>query len=367
MDFLEDILFVIIKILWSVVKGIFEFFKEMFEVINNFCDWVRYVIITAFVVLGCVIYFSMSNNIENKEVNVHVDIDITDFGINCEKIIADFKADPLIYRQEVQNHIRKRFMMITPEQEKAIGEYVLKVLKERNIFLNNKKQQKRCDKILAKLKTVLPPDFAVQDQIYIIDSPTVNAFCYIGGKVFVYRGLLETVKDNDVLAFVIAHELGHAVARHGAEKLSKSILFSIPVDFILDEKDEPLWKILGTKITLDLVSFKYSRSMEFEADRLAVLFVKRAGFDAKKAIDFFGAFDQKEMKYWQELLSTHPADNKRIKEIEETTSEIQTNPKEPQWGGWKAKALEKSKVAAIKTYLTAQKLTQNEDEESKGE
>ena len=358
-DFWEIILKPIIGLIKVTFEGLWNLLTELYSTIKGAIYTTLTIAVLALGIWGYCYYNNGMDDESNANDDLVIDLDYTQFGIVESEIINNFKKDPLSYRTAVPNHIRKRFMMITPEQETAMGNHILQILKDRKVFWNNKKQQKRCNRILKKLKDTAPDLFQSVDEIYLLDKDFVNAFAYIGGKIFVTRGLLEHVEDDNILAFVIAHELGHTVARHSSEMISKTFLQKIPVNFILD-KDDSLLTVAGTYITLNLISLKYSRTMEFEADRLAVLFTTRAGFDAKKAIDFFADFDQQEMESWQELLSTHPPDKKRIAEIENTIKYLQNSTKEPNWGGLKALAIEKGKVEAIKLYMKSKAEKNNE-------
>ena len=170
------------------------------------------------------------------------------------------------------------------------------------------------------------------------------------GTIVVFRGLLKKFNDDE-LAWVIAHELAHGIAHHSAEMISKSMVQELAIDAFLD-KESGLFKIAGTYITAFIANLKYSRTQEHEADRLALVYMNKAGFDMKAAISVLKRFKNTagEKKLWKEMLSTHPHPEKRLKNINKSIVQLQKNP-DHCWGGIKDKLIEKAKVEAIEYYM----------------
>ena len=162
----------------------------------------------------------------------------------------------------------------------------------------------------------------------LIESPEQNAWCMPGGKVVVYSGLLPTTKDETGLAVVMGHEIAHAIAEHGSERMSQQLLVQMggtALSAALQQKPEQTQKLwmnvygLGTQYGAVL---PYSRLHESEADTLGLIFMAIAGYDPNQAIPFWERM--REMKKGPappEFMSTHPADETRIRKIKEDLPE----------------------------------------------
>ncbi|GIV14567.1 MAG: hypothetical protein KatS3mg022_0002 [Armatimonadota bacterium] len=153
------------------------------------------------------------------------------------------------------------------------------------------------------------PDFPFTFKV--LDTKEINAVSLPGGPVYVFRGLMEQVGDDkDMLASVIAHEVGHIVAHHAAKQISSSILADIAIS-------------LGTKgsaqkvasIATSLVMLKYSRDDEYDADRRGILYTHAAGYDPEGLVRFFEKLQKLEKSPMKGLLAnlrTHPLTENRI-------------------------------------------------------
>lgn len=156
----------------------------------------------------------------------------------------------------------------------------------------------------------------------VIDDPkTANAFALPGGKVAVYTGLLPYTKDDNGLAFVIAHEVAHAIARHGGERMSEQLFIQLGqqgLNMAIANKSAAAIEAinlgygLGTAIGLTL---PFSRAQELEADHIGLILMAKAGYDPREAPKFFERMMAGQSKKNLEFLSTHPADERRIREL----------------------------------------------------
>jgi predicted Zn-dependent protease len=156
----------------------------------------------------------------------------------------------------------------------------------------------------------------------LVESEEVNAWCMPGGKVVIYTGILPITKDEAGLAVVMGHEIAHAVAQHGSERMSQGLLTQLggmALSKALEEKPEQtqqLWMAafgIGAQVG---VLLPYSRLHESEADHLGLIFMAMAGYDPNMAVNFWERMAQ--MKGGQappEFVSTHPSDETRIKNI----------------------------------------------------
>lgn len=155
----------------------------------------------------------------------------------------------------------------------------------------------------------------------IKNDTTMNAWCMPGGKVVVYSGILPVTKDRNGLAVVLSHEIAHAVARHGNERMSQELLVqfgSIALNEAIKQKPEETQGIFNSAYGIGAqfgVLLPYSREHELEADKLGLMFMAMAGYDPQTAIPFWERMAAMGGKKPPEFLSTHPSDATRIKKI----------------------------------------------------
>jgi predicted Zn-dependent protease len=163
----------------------------------------------------------------------------------------------------------------------------------------------------------------------LIDEPkTQNAFCMPGGKVAVYTGILPITKDETGMAVVLGHEVAHAIAKHGAERMSQQLLLTfgeITLDQALSSKPNETRQLanmaFGLSAGLGYV-LPYGRMQESEADRIGLIYMARAGYDPRKAIEFWQRMDEMaEGGAPPEFLSTHPSHETRVKGLQKWMSE----------------------------------------------
>ncbi|MFQ5629916.1 MAG: M48 family metalloprotease, partial [bacterium] len=161
----------------------------------------------------------------------------------------------------------------------------------------------------------------------IVDSPIVNAFALPGGYVYFTRGILAHFNSEDELAGVMGHEIGHVVARHGAEQMSKAQLASIGLGLgsLVSEKFNQ-WSGMA-QTGLGLVFLSYGRNQESESDRLGVEYSTKLGYDAHKMAAFFKTIGRLSDQGGQRIptfLSTHPDPGGREATVHQLTEEWRT-------------------------------------------
>jgi len=156
----------------------------------------------------------------------------------------------------------------------------------------------------------------------LVEDAKENAWCMPGGKVVVYTGILPIVKNETGLAVVMGHEIAHAIAGHGGERMSQGLLVQmggIALNEAIKTKPAETQGLFMTAFGLGSqygVMLPFSRMHESEADHMGLIFMAMAGYNPEKAVDFWQRMAS--MKGGQappELLSTHPSDETRIKEI----------------------------------------------------
>lgn len=155
----------------------------------------------------------------------------------------------------------------------------------------------------------------------LVDDPTVNAWCMPGGKVVFYTGIIPICNDATGVAVVMGHEIAHAVARHGNERMSQGVLIQgggLALDVLTSEKPGLTRDLLlqSYGIGSQLGSLAYSRNHESEADKMGMVFMAMAGYNPTEAGEFWKRMSQLGGAKPPEILSTHPSDEKRVRDIE---------------------------------------------------
>jgi predicted Zn-dependent protease len=161
----------------------------------------------------------------------------------------------------------------------------------------------------------------------IKEDSTVNAFCMPGGKVAVYTGILPVTQGEAGLAVVMGHEVAHALANHGGERMSQGLITQLGgmgLQIALQNKPEQTQALamaafgVGAQIG---VLLPFSRLHESEADHIGLILMARAGYDPQTAVTFWQRMAALGGAKPPEFLSTHPADQTRIQNIQKEMPE----------------------------------------------
>ncbi len=159
----------------------------------------------------------------------------------------------------------------------------------------------------------------------LIENKTPNAFALPGGKVGINTGILSIAKNEAGLSAVMGHEVAHAIARHGAERMSQSLLIALGGELLAQGMGQNQRQRQGIRAAYGIGSavaftLPFSRSNELEADYMGLLYMARAGYDPREAKRFWARFArysrEKGKNSTPEFLSTHPADANRIRQID---------------------------------------------------
>ena len=158
-----------------------------------------------------------------------------------------------------------------------------------------------------------------------VEDDIVNAWCMPGGKVCVYTAILDLCKTDDELAVVMGHEIAHAVARHGNERMSNQMVIN-GVGSVLSPQDTTQVSIFQQVFmgSAQLGMLKYGRNHETESDKLGLVFMYIAGYNPDAAIGFWEKMAAGGGQKPLEILSTHPSDERRIADIKEFLVEIES-------------------------------------------
>ena len=218
---------------------------------------------------------------------------------------------------------RTQFILLSESQEIQMGLVAFQdVLKKEKLSTNTKYNSSvtRVGKRIA----VASGKTNYQWEYKVIDSDdTINAFALPGGKIAVYTGILTVAETDAGLATVMGHEVAHATARHGGERMSVGILAqlgAVGLNVALRDKDPGVVSAVnaafGMGVTLGGI-LPFNRKQESEADRIGLVYMARAGYDPRESVDFWKrmALANKGKPSPPEFLSTHPSYGTRVKNL----------------------------------------------------
>lgn len=217
---------------------------------------------------------------------------------------------------------RTHLVDISREQEAALGLQSYREVLQQSRVIQGGQDVDRIKSIGLRLsKVVESANF--NWEFNLIESAEANAFCLPGGKVAVYTGILPVARNNDGLAVIMGHEIAHAVARHGAERMAQQRLKQIgsfAVGSSISELDTGTQRLiygaygLGTQFGIML---PYSRKHESEADYMGLIYVARSCFNPEEAPKVWERMLQANKGVPPEFLSTHPDPRTRIAQFRE--------------------------------------------------
>jgi metalloendopeptidase OMA1, mitochondrial len=221
---------------------------------------------------------------------------------------------------------RKQLLLVDSGQEMQLGLTEFEKMKQSTPISKDPAANALVRRVGERIAKIAPLPNA-QWEFVVFDAPkTANAFCLPGGKIGVYTGIFPITKDEAGLATVIGHEVSHAVARHGNERMSQGLLDQLGGQVLgaalqkSPETTRNLWLgMYGVSSQVGWV-LPHSRSQELEADHIGLLYMARAGYDPRQATLFwrrFQAFNKQNGSPGWEFLSTHPVDETRIGKLEE--------------------------------------------------
>jgi predicted Zn-dependent protease len=255
-------------------------------------------------------------------------------GLNMKKIFFFLLTASILFSSCQKNAVTgRRSLDLVPESEMigmSLTEYD-KFLKEHKTLPASDPRVEMVKRVGSRIQKAVEQYYADKGltkeldgfawEFNVVEEDEVNAWCMPGGKVVVYTGLLPVTKDEASLSIVMGHEIGHAIARHGNERMSQGMLVQFGgavLSVALASKPQVTSDLFKQAygVTTNLGMLKYSRSQESEADHMGLIFAAMGGYDPQVAIPFWERMSQ--MGGGQkppELLSTHPSDETRINDI----------------------------------------------------
>lgn len=223
---------------------------------------------------------------------------------------------------------RNQMLLYSDSQLSEMGDQAFSGMKE-ELEISNKAVQNTYVECVARAITAQVPDtvYSGQWEVVVFDDEQVNAFALPGGKIGVYTGLLKVAENQHQLAAVIGHEVGHVIADHGNERMSQSTLINVgtqAVGQVLSANEvaqsAPIMAAIGLGVQVG-VQLPFSRTHESEADLIGLQLMAKSGFDPRQAVNLWQNMDAASSgERPLELLSTHPAPQTRIDDLQSNMS-----------------------------------------------
>ncbi len=213
---------------------------------------------------------------------------------------------------------RRALILISPGQEAAMGAQAYQEILSQEKLSDNKKWVLMVDKVGRNIARVSDmPD--LDWEFKLIESEQKNAFALPGGKVAVYTGIMEIAQNEAGLAAIMGHEIAHAIARHGAERMSQVLLVNMglsmaDVSLQNSEHRDLILAAIGLSANVGVL-LPYSRKHESEADNIGTIYMARAGYDPNEAVALWERFAEAEQARAPAFLSTHPPSLERAEAL----------------------------------------------------
>jgi len=223
---------------------------------------------------------------------------------------------------------RKELILIPESQELALGVKSYREILSKSKLSQDQKIVDMVGRVGADTARVTSRDYPIakdyQWEFNVIeDEKTPNAFALPGGKIAIYTGILKYTQNEAGLATVISHEVAHALARHGGERMSQVLLAQLgqaALNVAIKNQSPEAVKAMNIGygvVTTVGVLLPYSRLQESEADHIGLILMAKAGYDPREAIGFWERMAKAEGTKPPAFLSTHPTDEKRIAQIKQ--------------------------------------------------
>ena len=220
---------------------------------------------------------------------------------------------------------RRHMILVSQDQEKGLGAQTYQETLKKSKLSADEEKVEMIRRVGGRLGQAADnPDFDWEFNL-IEDDKMVNAWCLPGGKVAFYTGILPMTRDEDGVAVVMGHEIAHALARHGAERMSQAMpaqFLGQALSILLANNPALVRNVFNQAYGLAAggVLSAYSRKQESESDRIGLIIMAKAGYDPRHALDFWGRMakiGKSPGSALEKFLSTHPNDEIRQKQIKD--------------------------------------------------
>lgn len=258
---------------------------------------------------------------------------ITEIGLQARKHLALVLVSALLAGCAMNLVTGRNQLSLVPESElqlMATDQYSA-FLAEHKVLSPGNKDAAMVDRVGARISNAITKYYNSQGQQSVIEGykwefntvedKAANAWCMPGGKVVVYTGLLPITQTETALAIVVGHEIAHAIAKHGSERMSQAMMqqlggmaLQIAVAQKPQETQNLFMQAYGVGSTVGAV-LPWSRQQETEADQYGLIFAAMAGYNPQEAIPFWERMSNAGGESPPEFLSTHPSDETRIRKL----------------------------------------------------
>ncbi len=206
---------------------------------------------------------------------------------------------------------RNQLMMVGDAEMASMGQQLFAQMQQKTPPVNDARVNGEVNCVVHALVAELPATMRSGWEFRVFDDKTPNAFALPGKKIGVHSGMLKLVQNDDQLAAVIGHEIGHVLARHANERASMGMLAQITQE-VAGQIGPGTAAVFGLGAQVG-VMLPYSRTHEAEADVIGQEMMARAGFDPRQSIALWQLMGKQDKDAPPELLSTHPADGTRLR------------------------------------------------------
>jgi predicted Zn-dependent protease len=211
---------------------------------------------------------------------------------------------------------RQQFIAVSERESLQLGADAYRQILAKSRVSRDSQMSAAVDRVVSRLAgQANRPDF--RWEYTLIEDPTPNAFALPGGKIGVHTGIFKVARNDAQLAAVLAHEIGHVMANHSAERITRqmAVQAGLSVAGLASPSLAQYSDLLVQAATLGLV-LPFTREQESEADTIGTIYMARAGYDPREAIALWRNFAAEGGNKPPEFLSSHPADSTRIRNLE---------------------------------------------------
>jgi predicted Zn-dependent protease len=213
---------------------------------------------------------------------------------------------------------RNQLILFSADQEVSLGaDAYRQIIDEKNVS-NNAQLTRRMNDVGQRVAAAIDQP-GIAWEFTLFEEDTANAFALPGGKVGVNTGRFEVAMNDAQLATVLAHEIGHVIARHSSERMSRRLVVQgglAAIGLGLGSGSQAYVQLASQAATLGVV-LPFTREQEGEADRIGLIYMARAGYDPRQAVELWRNFDAAASERPPEFLSTHPAPGTRIQLLQQ--------------------------------------------------
>lgn len=219
---------------------------------------------------------------------------------------------------------RSARVALSTEQEQALGLQSYREVLAQSDVVESGRELEMVGRVAGRLARAVGDDAeGFEWQVSLVRSEQANAFCLPGGKIVVFTGILDYTQSEAALAAVMGHEMAHAIARHGSQRMLRTSLAQtvmVGAQFSFSDMDyqqrQMVMAALGAGAQFGFI-LPFSREHENESDAMGLMYMARAGYDPREAIGFWQRMEQAGGGQPPEFMSTHPSHATRVQRLNE--------------------------------------------------